>query len=169
MLFRSMHGGEIVKWDNKKNISEKIEFTINGNKDYVFWGCVYLNNVVYLIPNAYNKVLFIEIYCNTEYLVREYINMGDTDKGIYYSNYIFCASDKNHILLFDKDTYLSEIDKEKKVIRREQLKLNPKNNKDYNAFISRLQKQIFLGKEQTIFESNIFPLGDYIQNIINNN
>lgn len=162
-----MHGSEIVKWDNKKNISERIPFTINGNRDYVFWGCEFLNNVVYLIPNAYNKVLTIEINSNTEYLVREYIDIDDTDKGIYYSNYIFCGSDQNHILLFDKDTYLSEIDKEKKVIRCEQLKLNPKNEMDYEAFISRLQTKIFRDKEQTNFESKIFPLGDYIQKVIN--
>lgn len=164
-----MHGSEVVKWNYKKNTSDRIKITVDESGDYLFWGCNCLNNVVYLIPNAYSKILTIDIQNNTEYLITEYINIENDDKGIYYSNYIFCGLDKNYMLLFDKDTYLYEIDKEKNIIRKERLKLNPKNKIDYNTFISRLQTQIILDKEQTNYETYIFPLEDYIRCIINNN
>lgn len=161
-----MHGGVIVRWNDKQNISEKIELNIKGNTDFLFCRCEYFNDRIYLIPNTYDKMLTIEPQNNNNYCVNEYIDVGDTDKGIYYSNYICCNSDNDHILLLDKDLYLSEIDKENKTVRYEQVKLNPDNENKYNLFISKLQSELFYDTEQTNFESSVFPLKDYIKSII---
>lgn len=161
-----MHGGVIVRWNDKQNISEKIELNIKGNTDFLFCRCEYFNDRIYLIPNTYDKMLTIETQNNNNYCVNEYIDVGDTDKGIYYSNYICCNSDNVHILLLDKDLYLSEIDKENKTVRYEQVQLNPENENKYNAFISKLQSELFYDTEQTNFESSVFPLKDYIKSII---
>lgn len=161
-----MHGGVIVRWNDKQNISEKIELNIKGNTDFLFCRCEYFNDRIYLIPNTYDKMLTIETQNNNNYCVNEYIDVGDTDKGIYYSNYICCNSVNDHILLLDKDLYLSEIDKENKTDRYEQVKLNPDNENKYNLFISKLQSELFYDTEQTNFESSVFPLKDYIKSII---
>lgn len=161
-----MHGGVIVRWNDKQNISEKIELNIKGNTDFLFCRCEYFNDRIYLIPNTYDKMLTIETQNNNNYCVNEYIDVGDTDKGIYYSNYICCNSDNDHILLLDKDLCLSEIDKENKTVRYEQVQLNPENENKYNAFISKLQSELFYDTEQTNFESSVFPLKDYIKSII---
>ena len=161
-----MHSGVIVRWNDKQNISEKIELNIKGNTDFLFCRCEYFNDRIYLIPNTYDKMLTIETQNNNNYCVNEYIDVGDTDKGIYYSNYICCNSDNDHILLLDKDLYLSEIDKENKTVRYEQVQLNPENENKYNAFISKLQSELFYDTEQTNFESSVFPLKDYIKSII---
>lgn len=163
-----MHGREIVRWDNKRNTFSKMEISKVANNDYLFWGCAYIKNKVYFFPNSYNKALKVDICNSKEYSLNEFINICDNEKGIYYSNYIYCESDGCHLLYMDKNIYLSEINEENIMVRSEQLKLQPQNEDSYNMFISKVQEEAYTSAEKTNLESSVFPLTDFLKHVLKN-
>lgn len=161
-------GRKIFRWDEKTNICESFLVTSARKENMLFWGCEYFDDSVYFFPNAYNKILKIDVSEShgNDLVIEESAGMSDENRDVLCSNYVFCKSELSHMLTYDKDGYLSEYRKGVSWIRKEVIRLLPDNKNKFTAFIGKLQDEYYRHQEGMPCETVYFSLRDFIRHII---